>query len=45
MCIAQKLSNLNQSGAEEVLRRYQLDAQQIADKMWMYNAVRGAGDE
>ena len=39
------VSNPNSSGAEEVLRRYNLDAQQIADKMWMYNAVQGVKDE
>jgi coenzyme F420-reducing hydrogenase gamma subunit len=33
------VSNPNCAGAEEVLRTYQLDAQQIADKMRMYTAA------
>lgn len=39
------VSNPNRSGAEEVLRRYQLDAQKIAAKMLMYNGVAGWSDE
>jgi sulfhydrogenase subunit delta len=35
------VSNPNSCGAEEVLRRYDLDARQIVDKMTMYNACKG----
>lgn len=39
------VSNPNLAGAEAVLRRYQLDARLIANKMLMYNAAMEPGDE
>ncbi len=42
---ARMVSNPNQSGAEEVLRRYDLDANLIANKMMMYNAAMEPCDE
>ncbi len=39
------VSNPNKSGAEDVLRRYELNPQLIANKMMMYNAAKEGGDE
>ncbi len=39
------VSNPNRSGAEDVLRRYDLSPDLIANKMMMYNAAKEAGDE
>ena len=39
------VSNPNQAGAEDVLRSYELDANQIANKMMMYNAAMENNDE
>ncbi len=39
------VSNPNQTGAEEVLRSYDLDANLIANKMMMYNAAMEQCDE
>lgn len=39
------VSNPNRAGAEEVLRRYDLDAALIANKMRMYNAAMESCDE
>ncbi len=38
------VSNPNQNGATEVMRRYDLDATQIANKMSMYNGAMEQGD-
>jgi sulfhydrogenase subunit delta len=39
------VSNPNKSGAEDVLRRYELKPELIANKMMMYNAAKESGDE
>lgn len=39
------VSNPNKSGAEDVLRRYDLKPELITNKMMMYNAAKEGGDE